>query len=257
MDLGSSSGGAALLLDTLTILVVIGSATGLVLLIGSFRVRKSVPMVVERRRRTLAALVILVVAVVLFRFLPDPQNDGGQGPTVGVGPTAPVDDDATVGIEPDRPLVITAISAAVALAALAALARRELDRRAASGAPQLPEDGERADRVRASMVGARADLEGITDPREAILRAYQRLRVALQDVGMPPRPDDTPRRVVQRALAHTDVPVEAIDHLVSVFEEARFSAHVLGPAHRQTALAALSDVERSLGVIAPPPLVPS
>lgn len=248
VDLGASSGGAALLLDALTLLVVAGSIVGLGLLVGSFRVRKAAPIRVERQRRTFAALVILVVALVLLRILPDPRDRGGQGPTVG--PDTPQTDDVVdvVAIEPDRPLVLTALAGALGLATLAAAARRRVDRRIV--APRTAEDADgSADQVRHTLVAVRADLARISDPREAILFAYEQLRLDLQDRGVAPHADDTPRRILRRALTLDRVPDGAVDRLVSVFEEARFSTHPVGAEHREMALGALDDIERALGLL--------
>jgi hypothetical protein len=249
VDLGSSSGGAALLLDALTLLVVAGSVTGLILLVGSFRVRKSTPLHVERRRGALAALAVLVLALVLFRLLPDPRDRDGQGPTVGIGTAAPADGPGIVAIEPDGPLVLTALGAAVALAALAAIARRRIDRRIVAPRTAVFDEDRSIERVRRALLGVRADLEAITDPRDAILHAYERLRIDLQGLGVDPRPDDTPRRVLRRALALDRVPADAVNRLVAVFEEARFSTHGVGPQHREAALRALAEVEKALDLL--------
>ena len=248
VDLGAGSGGAALLLDVLTVLVVAGSAVGLVLLVGSFRVRRATPVHVERQRRTFAALVILVVALVLFRLLPDPREREAQGPSVGLGTTDRGDVPGVVAIEPDRPLVLTALGGAIALAALAAIARRQIDRRTLAPRPAVAGEPSR-EQVRKALLAVRSDLATIDDPRVAISHAYERLRVDLQERGVEPRQDDTPRRVLRRALTLDRVPHEAVDRLVAVFEEARFSTHGLGAQHRELALRALEDIERALDLL--------
>lgn len=249
VDLGASSGGATLLLDALTVLVVAGSVVGLGLLVGSFRVRKAAPVHVERQRRTFAALVILVLAIVLFRLLPDPRDREGQGPTVGLGTTQTDAGDDVVAIEQDRPLVFTALAGALALAVLAAAARRRIDRRIVPSGAAFEDEGASAEQVRHRLVAVRADLAAISDPREAILYAYERLRSDLQQRGVDPLADDTPRRVLQRALTIDRVPDDAVDRLVSVFEEARFSTHPVGAQHREAAVRALDDVERALDLL--------
>lgn len=249
IDLGAGSGGAALLLDALTVLVVAGSVVGLGLLVGSFRVRKASPVHVERQRRTFAALVILVLAIVLFRLMPDPRDREGQGPTVGLGTTQTDDADDVVAIEPDGPLVLTALAGALGLAVLAAVARRRIDRRIVPPGATLEDDRASAEQVRHALVAVRADLAAISDPREAILYAYERLRSDLQQRGVDPRADDTPRRILQRALTLDRIPDDAVDRLVSVFEEARFSTHPVGAEHREAALRALDDVEHALDLV--------
>jgi len=246
VDLGRSSGGFALLLDVLTLLVVAGSLTGLVLLMTSLRFRRSTVIQVERRRRSFAGLVTLVVVLLVFRLLPDPRPQDGQGPTVGLGDGIAQPAEEPVRIVPDATLTVAALLGAVVLAAMAAIARRQIDRRVGVGDPLTADDHQERSRMRAVTLVLRDDLESIEDPKAAILAAYDHLRMDLEEQGVAPRPDDTPRRVVVRALDLADMPRAAIVELVAIFEEARFSTHPIGQDHRGRALDALDEVERVL-----------
>lgn len=244
VDLATGSGGAALLLDALTLLVVAGAVTGLVLIVSSIRLRRATPIHVERKRSTAAALLTLVALFALIWLLPDP-GPRTAGPTGSDPVPGAADGLEPTPVEVDRPLIVAAAGAALALGALAALARRERRRREVPVRP-YGEEPARSD-LRRSVSKARSDLESIGDPREAILHSFDRLRADLAAAGVEPRGDDTPRRVVLRALAEAAAPRQPVEDLVAIYERARFSSHPVGERQRDAAIAALRTIEAALG----------
>ncbi|MDI3315441.1 MAG: DUF4129 domain-containing protein [Mycobacterium sp.] len=106
------------------------------------------------------------------------------------------------------------------------------------------------DAVAGSETLARAAAQGLVEigdlsrePREAIIACYTAMERALArvpDAG--PRDFDTPTEVLARAVEHHALQAQNAAALVSVFEEARFSAHVMDEGHRETAVRALRQV---------------
>ncbi|MGB6513541.1 MAG: DUF4129 domain-containing protein, partial [Mycobacterium sp.] len=57
--------------------------------------------------------------------------------------------------------------------------------------------------------------------------------------GAVPQDFDTPTEVLARAVEHHALHVDNAAELVNLFEEARFSPHVMSEAHRESALRVL------------------
>ncbi|HVL48010.1 MAG TPA: DUF4129 domain-containing protein [Candidatus Thermoplasmatota archaeon] len=82
-----------------------------------------------------------------------------------------------------------------------------------------------------------------------ILMAYRRLRDYLVKFGYTTTPDVTAQEFGAAVKAALPVRAAPLDALVSLFEEARYSAHGVGPAERDRALSALAALNADLARI--------
>jgi hypothetical protein len=90
------------------------------------------------------------------------------------------------------------------------------------------------------------------EPHDAVIACWVLLERAAADAGTARRPAETPGQLVTRVLAEHRVTRTALDRLVVLYREARFSRHVLGEPARAEARAALEQVRRELsGELAP------
>jgi hypothetical protein len=79
------------------------------------------------------------------------------------------------------------------------------------------------------------------EPREAIIACYAAMERELEnspEIG--PRESDTPSEVLARAVEHHALRADSATELVDLFEEARFSPHVMTEEHREVAVRVLS-----------------
>ncbi|AFM14991.1 hypothetical protein Mycch_0165 [Mycolicibacterium chubuense NBB4] len=87
------------------------------------------------------------------------------------------------------------------------------------------------------------------DPREAIIACYAAMETELEkSPGTIPRASDTPTEVLERAVERRVLPADSAFQLVELFEEARFSPHVMNEGHRDDAVRALRRVQGALQV---------
>ncbi|GFG72814.1 DUF4129 domain-containing protein [Mycobacterium botniense] len=78
------------------------------------------------------------------------------------------------------------------------------------------------------------------EPREAIIACYAAMERELAKVPETvPQDFDTPTEVLARAVEHHALHAGNAAQLVSLFEEARFSAHVMSESHRELAVRVL------------------
>ena len=94
--------------------------------------------------------------------------------------------------------------------------------------------------VRAAESGL-AEIEDLSrEPREAIIACYAAMERELASFpGAVPQDFDTPTEVLARAVEHHALHVDNAAELVNLFEEARFSPHVMNEVHRESALRVL------------------
>ncbi|WP_123027950.1 DUF4129 domain-containing protein [Mycolicibacterium stellerae] len=79
------------------------------------------------------------------------------------------------------------------------------------------------------------------EPREAIIACYAAMERELENSPeIVPRESDTPSEVLARAVEHHALRADSATGLVELFEEARFSPHVMTEEHRETAVRVLS-----------------
>lgn len=94
--------------------------------------------------------------------------------------------------------------------------------------------------VRAAEVGLAEMTDLSREPREAIIACYAAMERELANVpGAVPQDFDTPTEVLARAVEHHALHAENAVQLVNLFEEARFSPHVMNEVHRETAVRVL------------------
>jgi len=94
--------------------------------------------------------------------------------------------------------------------------------------------------VRAAEVGLAEIGDRSRDPRAAIIACYAAMERELSRVpGAVPQDFDTPTEVLARAVENHALHVDSAAELVNLFEEARFSPHVMSEAHRTSALGVL------------------
>ncbi|MGD9621656.1 MAG: DUF4129 domain-containing protein [Mycolicibacterium sp.] len=103
------------------------------------------------------------------------------------------------------------------------------------------------DLVRATERGLAEIGDRNRDPREAIIACYAAMERELEkSPGTTPRDSDTPSEVLARAVARHALRAENATELVDLFEEARFSPHVMNEGHRDNAVRALRMVQQEL-----------
>ncbi|MEO3759616.1 DUF4129 domain-containing protein [Mycobacterium sp. B14F4] len=129
----------------------------------------------------------------------------------------------------------------------AAVASRRQDR---APAPVLDVVAEPASTPAAATSLARAAEIGLAEigdlrrePREAIIACYAAMESELRRVpGAVPQDFDTPTEVLARAVDSGALRADSATELVELFEEARFSPHVMSEAHRDAAVQVLHRV---------------
>lgn len=103
--------------------------------------------------------------------------------------------------------------------------------------------------VRAAEVGLAEMADLSREPREAIIACYAAMERELANIpGAVPQEFDTPTEVLARAVELRALQAVNAVQLVNLFEEARFSPHVMNEGHRETAVRVL---ELVLAEIAP------
>jgi hypothetical protein len=94
--------------------------------------------------------------------------------------------------------------------------------------------------ARAAEVGLAEIGDRSREPREAIIACYAAMERELSRVpGAVPQDFDTPTEVLARAVENHALHGDSAAELVNLFEEARFSPHVMNEAHRESALSVL------------------
>lgn len=91
--------------------------------------------------------------------------------------------------------------------------------------------------ARAAEVGLAEIGDLSREPREAIIACYAAMERELANVpGAAPQEFDTPTEVLVRAVEHRALQAHNAERLVNLFEEARFSPHVMNEEHREVAV---------------------
>jgi hypothetical protein len=97
--------------------------------------------------------------------------------------------------------------------------------------------------ARAAEVGLAAIGDLSREPREAIIACYAAMERELTRVpGAVPQDFDTPSEVLARAVGQNALRADSAIELVELFEEARFSPHVMTETHRDAAVRVLERV---------------
>lgn len=206
----------------------------------------------------LVVLVWLTFSVLLSRlgggdaldppgFVPGTPHDAAPGaPTA---PQAPEPRQPT----PDEPSLLGYFYAAtvvflLVLAVGTVIAARRSPRGAGDAAPETVDTdtddaGESESLARAAEVGL-AEVEDLNrEPRMAIIACYVAMERELARVpGAAPQDFDTASEVLARAVEQHALRPGAATQLVDLFDEARFSPHVMNESHRATAVDVLNQV---------------
>jgi hypothetical protein len=198
-------------------------------------------------------LVAWLLAVWLLSQFVELHTAGQAPPAPGSTAPAPTNNvsrppqppDAGGGREMLRYLIATTVALLVlAVVGVVAAGRR----RRIGGAPIVvaepprlaPVPGTSESLVRAAEVGLAEIGDRRREPREAIIACYAAMERELAYVpGAAPQDFDTPTEVLARAVENHALRVDSASELVNLFEEARFSPHLMSEAHRTSALSVL------------------
>ncbi len=200
-----------------------------------------------------AVLVAWLLAVwLLSRFVV--LHTAGQAPTAPAATApAPANNVSRPPQPPDtggsRDMLRYLIATAVALMVLVVVGAVAAARRRRAGEPPIvavetppppAAPGAAESLVRAAEVGLAEIGDRSREPREAIIACYAAMERELASVpGAVPQDFDTPTEVLARAVENHSLRVDNAGELVNLFEEARFSPHVMSEAHRVSALSVL------------------
>ena len=206
-----------------------------------------------------AALLAWMALLYLLLRWAEPAVDPPPAASSG-DPVAP---DATGVAEPPVPpepadpstdmfaILAVATLVLVVLTIIAAVRGRRLPAAssAANDAIPSPEPAPSADTdlARAAELGLAEIEDRSRDPRHAIIACYAAMERELgKSPGATPQDSDTPAEVLARAIDTHVLRSGSAGELVELFEEARFSPHVMYEGHRADAVRALRLVQREL-----------
>jgi hypothetical protein len=205
-------------------------------------------------------LVWLVLAWMLSQLIGPHQIDQPQSPPTSTVPAPTGNASQRPGSQdngPDRDvlryLIASTLALLVMIVAGAVVARR---RRVADPpvgtAGQLGQPAPVAAAAISLVRAAESGLAEIEDadhePRQAIIACYAAMERELRrHPGAVPQDFDTPTEVLARAVEHHALHVDNAAELVNLFEEARFSPHVMTEKHRSRAVDVLQLVLADLG----------
>jgi hypothetical protein len=203
--------------------------------------------------RVLLIGAALLVAWVLLLFLLSrfisPQHLDTQPAPRSAAPTpagsAPQRPGSQEG-EPDRDvlryLIASTVTMLVMIVAGAVIARRRraVEPTIAVAQPlgaSAPVAAAATSLVRAAQSGLAEIEDPNREPRQAIIACYAAMERELRRFpGAVPQDCDTPTEVLARAVEHHALHADNAAELVNLFEEARFSPHVMTEAHRGRAI---------------------
>jgi Domain of unknown function (DUF4129) len=206
-----------------------------------------------------AVIAWLIAALTLSQF-------GGTGPPDPTGPPAsrtpyaPVPSTVDDGFA-ERPRAVPPVGdghllgylyGATAILFLVLIAGTVIATRARRPAPLPPtaagDDGQpssdaAAPLARAAEVGLAEVEDPSREPRKAIIACYAAMERELANVpDAMPQDFDTASEVLARAVEHHALGPDSATQLVELFDEARFSPHVMGEGHRDLAVEVLQRV---------------
>ncbi|WP_193045075.1 DUF4129 domain-containing protein [Mycolicibacterium baixiangningiae] len=211
-----------------------------------------------------ALAVWLLVVVALMRLggwlevptdqpaAPSSDSDSDPDPSGAADSTPPPDEEEAPGSVDVFGYFAGAAVLFVMLSVIATMIGRTKRRRPAAAAA-VAADGEVAP-VSGTRSLARAAERGLIaigdlsrEPREAIIACYAAMERELgKSPSAMPLDSDTPSEVLARAVDRNLLHGGNATELVDLFEEARFSTHVMGEEHREAAVQVLQLVLREL-----------
>jgi hypothetical protein len=194
----------------------------------------------------------LLIVLLLARLI---AQHGGQ-PTLGPGPSTPAPPNNTVPPSPPPPqqppdnsgdvvgyLGASTVALVLLIVAGTVIAHRR-QRRIAQPPLIIGDRPESFAPPASSETLVRAAEQGLAEigdlsrePREAIIACYAAMERELAHVPEAiPQDFDTPTEVLARAVEHHALHADNAAQLVNLFEEARFSPHVMNEGHREVAV---------------------
>ncbi|OBG98960.1 hypothetical protein A5698_10910 [Mycobacterium sp. E136] len=203
----------------------------------------------------LAALIALVFLVALLSRVSLPVPTEQAPPAVPdevaggpVEPRPPVEDDPADSNVVNYLIPPMLLLMALIVVGTAVASRRQGPRpgpavafEAADSPPVVPTTT--TSLARAAEVGLAEIGDLSREPREAIIACYAAMERELTRVpGAVPQACDTPTEVLARAVASGALRADSATGLVELFEEARFSPHVMSEKHRDAAVQVLNRV---------------
>jgi Domain of unknown function (DUF4129) len=131
--------------------------------------------------------------------------------------------------------------------------RRPRDRRTALGtaATELSAVGSEddSDVARRAVEAALEPLRDHADPRAAVIAAYARMEQVLAERELARRTPEAPREYLARVLREQGMPERSLTTLTALFEEARFSLHVIPQSAPRRALSELENARVALAAM--------
>jgi hypothetical protein len=189
---------------------------------------------------------ILTIVVVVSLLLHQHHNGravtpASPAPSSGLGPPASVSPAGSARrTQPSGPTwwEIAGLAAAAGLALLAT----QITRRQQAG----PDRDDPAGHLVALLDDSLEDLRRDPDARRAVIATYARMERGLAARGLNRHPADTPLEYLSHILAAHRVSEPAAARLTDLFEQAKFSDHVIDEDIRREAVAALEAVRAEL-----------
>ena len=106
-----------------------------------------------------------------------------------------------------------------------------------------------AEAARHAVEAALKPLRDPADPRAAVIAAYARLEQVLAERQLGRRTPEAPREYLARVLRAQGMPERSLTTLTALFEEARFSHHVIPQSAPRRALNELESARVALGTV--------
>jgi uncharacterized membrane protein YidH (DUF202 family) len=190
------------------------------------------------------ALVLLALWLILF--VVNPLDGGGifTGPQqIGQTPQT----NSTV--LPDQPLRDTqlVLPMVVVLIAIASIVVVWKFMRKKDGPQVRMADRTKDEEAKAVLDAAVRSLYAGEDPRSTIIRTYQQMCLLVQVGKLDEEPYLTPREFADRAVEALGWKRGPLEDLTLLFEEARYSDHILGGAEMERAIVSFERVREGLG----------
>ncbi|MGE2732548.1 DUF4129 domain-containing protein [Mycolicibacterium vaccae] len=206
-----------------------------------------------------AGLVAWLALILLLQrwdvAVPEGDASAGDAPPSGGGADSGADPAAQSPPETGGPdhLFGYVLAATIAMVALSLVAGVRARRPRVAAQPPFdaadpsPVRPRGPDLARAAELGLAEIGDRSRDPREAIIACYAAMESELEkSPNTSPQASDTPSEVLARAVARRVLRAGSAAELVDLFEEARFSGHVMTEQHRDDALHALRAVQQEL-----------
>jgi hypothetical protein len=100
--------------------------------------------------------------------------------------------------------------------------------------------------MESAVTAALVDLDTVTDPRLAIIRAYRRMEQSLAVAGIPRADAEAPREYLGRVAGTLEIDPKPLGTLTALFEAAKFSAREFDASGRRRAITALHALQAEL-----------